>query len=76
MKGVLDWETAGVGHPLKDFDFGEWGYRIVAWERHFDVMRQRMWVGAASECHHRALPRGERGDGLTIVCLAHEADGP
>lgn len=47
VTGVLDWETAGVGHPLKDFDFGEWGYGIFAWERHFDLLRRRMWEAYA-----------------------------
>jgi aminoglycoside phosphotransferase (APT) family kinase protein len=43
VTGILDWETAGVGHPLKDFDFGEWGYGIFAWEPRFDVLRRHMW---------------------------------
>lgn len=47
VTGVLDWETAGVGHPLKDFDFGEWGFGIFAWERHFDLLRRRMWEAYA-----------------------------
>ena len=32
VTGVLDWETAHLGHPLKDFDLGEWGYGIFAWD--------------------------------------------
>lgn len=47
VTGIVDWETAGVGHPLKDFDFGEWGYGIFAWEHEFDVLRQRMWEAYA-----------------------------
>ena len=43
VTGILDWETAGIGHPLKDFDFGEWGYGIFAWEPRFDVLRRHMW---------------------------------
>ena len=43
VQGILDWETAGVGHPLKDFDFGEWGVGLFEWELHFDVLRQAMW---------------------------------
>jgi len=43
VQGILDWEAAGVGHPLKDFDFGEWGYGIFAWEPHFAVLRQALW---------------------------------
>jgi aminoglycoside phosphotransferase (APT) family kinase protein len=30
VTGILDWETARIGHPLKDFDFGEWGFGIFA----------------------------------------------
>ncbi|HKF19136.1 MAG TPA: phosphotransferase [Candidatus Dormibacteraeota bacterium] len=40
---ILDWERAHIGHPLKDFDFGEWGYGIFAWEPHFGLFRRRMW---------------------------------
>ena len=47
VTGILDWETAGVGHPLKDFDFGEWGYGIFAWEHAFDVLRRHMWEAYA-----------------------------
>jgi len=43
VAGILDWETAGVGHPLKDFDFGEWGFGIFAWEPTFDVLRRATW---------------------------------
>lgn len=46
---VLDWERAHVGHPLKDFDFGEWGYGIFAWEPHFGVLRRRMWEAYVAE---------------------------
>jgi aminoglycoside phosphotransferase (APT) family kinase protein len=47
VTGILDWETAGASHPLKDFDFGEWGYGIFAWEHKFDVLRQQMWEAYA-----------------------------
>lgn len=47
ITGILDWETAGVGHPLKDFDLGEWGYGIFEWESDFDVLRRRMWEAYA-----------------------------
>ncbi len=55
VTGILDWETAGVGHPLKDFDFGEWGYGIFAWEPSFDVLRRRMWE-AYARARGGALP--------------------
>lgn len=48
VTGILDWETAHVGHPLKDFDFGEWGYGIFAWEERFDVLRRRLWTAYAA----------------------------
>lgn len=40
---VFDWDTAGVGHPLHDFDFGEWGFGIYRWEPHFAELRAGMW---------------------------------
>lgn len=55
VTGILDWEAAHVGHPLKDFDFGEWGYGIFAWDRHFDLLRRRMWE-AYSAARGGALP--------------------
>ena len=47
VTGVLDWETAHVGHPLKDFDLGEWGYGIFSWDAHFHLLRRRMWEAYA-----------------------------
>jgi aminoglycoside phosphotransferase (APT) family kinase protein len=32
ITGILDWETARVGHPFWDFDLGEWGTGL--WRRH------------------------------------------
>jgi aminoglycoside phosphotransferase (APT) family kinase protein len=49
VTGVLDWETAGIGHPLKDFDFGEWGYGIFARELQFAVLRRHFWTSYARE---------------------------
>jgi aminoglycoside phosphotransferase (APT) family kinase protein len=43
ITGVIDWEHACAGHPLKDFDFGEWGFGIFAWEEHFATLRQELW---------------------------------
>ena len=42
---VLDWDTAGIGHPLHDFDFGEWGFGIFAWQDQFTRLRRSMWEG-------------------------------
>jgi aminoglycoside phosphotransferase (APT) family kinase protein len=48
VMGILDWETAHIGHPLKDFDFGEWGYGVFAWDRHFDRLHRAYWEGYAA----------------------------
>lgn len=40
---VLDWDTARIGHPLLDFDFGEWGFGIFKWETQFAGLRRTMW---------------------------------
>jgi aminoglycoside phosphotransferase (APT) family kinase protein len=48
VTGILDWETAHIGHPLKDFDFGEWGYGVFAWDRHFDRLHRALWEGYAA----------------------------
>ena len=56
VTGILDWETAHVGHPLKDFDFGEWGYGIFAWERHFDRLRRALWESYAAARAGRLPP--------------------
>ncbi len=58
VTGVLDWETAHVGHPLKDFDLGEWGYGIFAWDAHFHLLRRRMWE-AYAEARGGPLPSWE-----------------
>lgn len=55
VTGVLDWETAGVGHPLKDFDFSEWGVGIFKWIAHFDVLRRSLWE-AYTEARGGDLP--------------------
>ncbi|WP_195908934.1 phosphotransferase family protein [Microlunatus sp. Gsoil 973] len=41
--GLIDWESAGVQHPLSDFDFGEWGFGIFAWEAEFSTLRRAFW---------------------------------
>ncbi|HVX42955.1 MAG TPA: aminoglycoside phosphotransferase family protein [Mycobacteriales bacterium] len=46
---VLDWDTAGIGHPLHDFDFGEWGIPIFRWETEFGRLRRAMWGGYCAE---------------------------
>ena len=48
LTGVLDWQTARVGHPFTEFDLGEWG--TAAWRVHhraFPLLRRRMWQAYA-----------------------------
>jgi aminoglycoside phosphotransferase (APT) family kinase protein len=45
--GLIDWESAGVQHPLSDFDFGEWGFGIFAWEADFGRLRRAFWESYA-----------------------------
>jgi hypothetical protein len=45
--GLIDWESAGVQHPLSDFDFGEWGFGIFAWESDFLRLRKTFWESYA-----------------------------
>jgi aminoglycoside phosphotransferase (APT) family kinase protein len=53
---VLDWDTAGSGHPLHDFDFGEWGFGIFRWEVDFACLRQAMWDAYAAHVNIVGLP--------------------
>jgi aminoglycoside phosphotransferase (APT) family kinase protein len=48
VTGILDWEAAHLGNPLKDFDFGEWGYGIFAWDRHFARLHRHLWEAYAA----------------------------
>jgi aminoglycoside phosphotransferase (APT) family kinase protein len=41
---VIDWDASGLGNPLMDFDFGEWGAAIFSWEAEFATLRQAMWT--------------------------------
>lgn len=53
---VLDWDTSGIGHPLHDFDFGEWGFGIFRWEDDFARLRAAMWNAYAGQVHIVGLP--------------------
>jgi aminoglycoside phosphotransferase (APT) family kinase protein len=53
---VLDWDTAGIGHPLHDFDFGEWGFGIFGWEDDFARLRHAMWSTYADNRAIAGLP--------------------
>ena len=52
IAAVLDWDHAGVAHPTRDFNFGEWGFEIFAWEDHFDELYGRYWDGYRSAVAH------------------------
>lgn len=40
---LIDWESVGAGHPLQDFNFGEWGPGIWNLERDFARLRRLCW---------------------------------
>lgn len=48
LAGVIDWETAAIDNPIRDFNFGEWG---MGWhrahERDFAALRERLWTSYA-----------------------------
>jgi aminoglycoside phosphotransferase (APT) family kinase protein len=46
ITGILDWETARVGHPFWDFDLGEWGTGL--WRAHRRDF-SRLWATAWRE---------------------------
>jgi aminoglycoside phosphotransferase (APT) family kinase protein len=48
LVAVLDWDHSGVAHPVRDFNFGEWGFEIFAWEERFDELYRRYWDGYRS----------------------------
>ncbi len=43
LLAVLDWDHAGLAHPVRDFNFGEWGFGIFSWEERFDILYERYW---------------------------------
>lgn len=61
---VIDWDTAGIGHPLHDFDFGEWGFGIYRWESHFAELRAGMWTAYVGE---RRTPGMPDSDAMNLV---------
>lgn len=80
VRTVLDWDTAGVGHPLFDFDFGEWGIGIFAWEAEFPRLRRAMWESYRLVRGDADLPSGDEVNLLfTLAELAYftqcELDG-
>ena len=55
LVAVLDWDHAGLAHPVRDFNFGEWGFGIFAWEERFDELYRRYWDGYRSQ-REQSLP--------------------
>lgn len=43
LEAVIDWDHACVANPVRDFNFGEWGYGIFTWEERFDILYERYW---------------------------------
>jgi len=56
ITGVLDWGRAGIGHPLFDFDFGEWDTDLFRWEHQFEALRRALWEGYKARRDTVALP--------------------
>lgn len=57
LTGIIDWETAALDNPIRDFNFGEWGlgwYR--AHERDFSALRERLWTSYAAGRVSLSLP--------------------
>lgn len=70
VRTVLDWDTACVGHPLLDFDFGEWGFSIYAHEAEFGRLRRAWWEGYRSR---RGLDLPSSDEVHLVLTLAESA---
>ncbi len=58
LTGVIDWETASIDNPVRDFNFHEWGRGwFRAHERDFAALRQRLWT-SYSDARKSALSPG------------------
>ncbi len=47
VTGIIDWARPGVGHPLVDFDFRQWGFGIFAHKSRFGEFRRTFWTAYA-----------------------------
>lgn len=57
LTGVIDWETAAIDNPVRDFSFREWGrgwHR--AHESDFSLLRERLWTSYADARALVSLP--------------------
>lgn len=43
VAGLIDWESAGVQHPLSDLDFGGWGPGVWEYEPEIALLRKGFW---------------------------------
>jgi aminoglycoside phosphotransferase (APT) family kinase protein len=69
VTGILDWQSARVGHPFTEFDLGEWG--TGAWRAHrpnFPSLRRRMWSAYAAA---RGLDAGLADDFELFWAVVH-----
>ena len=68
LTGIIDWETASVDNPVRDFNFNEWGrgwYR--AHEHEFALLRETLWTAYADGRTSVSLPRWQAID--VFYCL-------
>ena len=43
VTGILDWGNAGLGNPVLEFNFGEWGEEIWRFRDRFGTFREAIW---------------------------------
>ncbi|HEX4213720.1 MAG TPA: aminoglycoside phosphotransferase family protein [Candidatus Dormibacteraeota bacterium] len=43
VRAVIDWAVPGIGNPVLDFNFGEWGFGIFRYEDRFAEFRRALW---------------------------------
>ena len=43
VTGILDWGNAGVGNPVLEFNFGEWGGDLWRYRDDFSAFREALW---------------------------------
>lgn len=57
LTGVIDWETAAIDNPVRDFNFREWGRGwFRAHERDFAALHERIWTSYAATRESAGLP--------------------
>lgn len=57
LTGVIDWETAAIDNPVRDFNFREWGHGWYrAHEPDFSALRERLWGSYAEARPSVPLP--------------------